>query len=251
MLSAACALALGLALGAASPQDSAAPSTVDRPFHQLFRNLGHDFLALPSRDTAVIAVAGSLAAAAMHPADDDVSEWGDNLGHSQYARIGAWLGDGWVQGGAAVATYVVGVSTKNARTTHVGSDLIRAQFLNGLTTRALKIFVDRERPGGGGHSFPSGHSSAMFATAGVLGSHFGWKVAAPAYAIGGLVGWSRVRDGEHWLTDVVVGATLGTIIGRTVVRTHGAAWTVVPTVSKSGTTVLIVRRPDQGRISSR
>jgi hypothetical protein len=241
VLSAACALALGLALGASPLQDPAASPAVDRPFHQLFRNLGNDFLALPSRDTAIIAVAGSSAAFAMRPADDDVSEWGQDRGHSQYARVGAWLGDGWVQGGAAVATYAVGVSTKNAKATHVGSDLIRAQFLNGLTTRALKIFVDRERPGGGGHSFPSGHSSAMFATAGVLGSHFGWKVAAPAYAIGGLVAWSRVRDGEHWLTDVVVGATLGAIIGRTVVRTHSASWTVVPTVSGSGKGILIVK----------
>ena len=197
---------------------------------------------MPSRDTAFIAVAGTVAALALHPADDNVAEWAGDLGHSQYASLGAWLGDGWVQGGAAVATYAVGVSTKNTRTTHIGSDLIRAQLLNGLATRVLKVTVDRERPSGGGHSFPSGHSSAVFASAGVLGAHFGWKVAVPAYAIGGLVGWSRIRDGEHWLTDVVSGATLGTIVGRTVARTHGASWTVVPTVTGSSKGILIVKR---------
>jgi membrane-associated phospholipid phosphatase len=131
---------------------------------------------------------------------------------------------------------------RHAAVTHVGSDLIRAQVLNGLTTRGLKIFVDRRRPGGGGHSFPSGHSSATFASAAILGTHFGWKVAVPAYAVGGFVGWARVRDGEHWLTDVVVGATIGTIIGRTVARTHGSSWAVVPVVSGSSTGILIVKR---------
>jgi hypothetical protein len=242
VLSSACALALGLALGASSPQDRAPSPPVDRPFHQLLTNLGTDFRALPSRDTAIIAGVGTAAALAMRPADDNAAEWGQSLEPSQYASVGAWLGDGWVQGGAAVTTYAIGVATKNTRTAHIGSDLIRAQLMNGLMTRGLKIFVDRERPNGGGHSFPSGHSSAVFASASVLGSHFGWKVAVPAYAIGGLVGWSRVRDGEHWLTDVVVGATLGTIVGRTVTRTHGASWTVVPLVSRSSRGILIVKR---------
>ena len=241
MFSSACALALGLALGASSPQDRAPSPSVDRPFHQLLTNLATDFRALPSRDSAIIAAAGTAAALAMRPADDNAAEWGQELGYSQYPRIGAWLGDGWVQGGAAVATYAIGVSTKNAKARHIGSDLIRAQFLNGLMTRGLKLLVDRERPGGGGHSFPSGHSSAVFTSASVLGSHFGWKVAAPAYAIGGLVGWSRVRAGDHWLTDVVVGATLGTIVGRTVARTHGAAWTVVPTISATTKGIMIVK----------
>ena len=241
MISAACALALGLALGASSPQEPAAPNAIERPFHDLFTNLGRDFQALPSRDTALIGAVGTAAALSMRPADDNASEWGRRLGHSQYAQLGAWLGDGWTQGGAALATYVVGAATKNAKVTHIGSDLIRTQVLNGLTTRGLKVFVDRERPGGGGHSFPSGHSSATFASAAVLGSHFGWKVAAPAYALSGFVAWARVRDGEHWLTDVVVGATIGTVIGRTVARTHGASWTVVPAVSGSSAGVFVVK----------
>jgi len=33
-----------------------------------------------------------------------------------------------------------------------------------------------------------------------------------------LVGASRLRSNAHWLTDVTVGATLGYLVGRSVVR---------------------------------
>ena len=36
----------------------------------------------------------------------------------------------------------------------------------------------------------------------------------PAYLIAGLVGVHRIHDNEHWLTDVIAGAALGTIVGR-------------------------------------
>jgi hypothetical protein len=229
-------------LNASAPTQDAAARTVDRPFQDLFINLGRDVRALPSRDTLIVGVAGTAAALAMRPSDDNVSEWGRDLEHSQYARLGSWAGDGWVQGGVAVGTYAIGAVMKDAAITHVGSDLIRAQLFNGLTTRGLKIFVDRERPGGGGHSFPSGHSSAAFTTAAVLGAHYGWKAAVPVYALGGFVAWSRVRDGQHWLTDVVAGATLGTAIGLAVTRGHRASWSVVPAVSGTSTAVFVVKR---------
>ena len=248
MLSSACALALGLALSSSSQTVAPAPP-VDRPFQQLLPNLVTDFRSLPSRDTVLIAAAGSAITFALRPADDHIEENGQDEEHSQYAVLGSWLGDGWVQAGAAITTYTVGVAIKHRPTRHIGSDLIRAQIANGLLTRVLKVTVDRERPDGGGHSFPSGHASATFATAGVLGAHFGWRVAVPAYAIAGFVGWARVRDSQHWATDVAAGATLGAIVGHSVARTHSRSWAIVPAVSASRRAVLIVKtggtRPDR------
>ena len=240
MLSSACALALGLALGASFSQERAPAPPVDRPFHQLLPNLVTDFKSLPSRNSAIIGAVGTAVTFALRPADEHI-ENSDEEEHSEYADLGAWLGDGWVQAGAAVATYTVGAAIKHAPTRHIGSDLIRAQLVNGLLTRALKLVVDRKRPDGGGHSFPSGHTSATFATAGVLGAHFGWKVAVPAYAIAGFVGWARVRDDQHWATDVAAGATLGAVVGYSVARTHSSSWTVVPTVSRTSQGILFVR----------
>ena len=102
-------------------------------------------------------------------------------GPSGYTKFGDVAGNGWVQAGAAVATYAIGTASDMPKVAHIGSDLIRGQVLTGLITRGLKVGVDRTRPSGGRHSFPSGHSSAAFLTASVLGSHFGWKAASAVF----------------------------------------------------------------------
>ena len=62
----------------------------------------------------------------------------------------------------------------------------------------------------------------------------GKKVTIPAYTLAALVGWARLRDNVHWFSDVLAGATLGYIVGRTTVRVNnaalegGASITVVP-----------------------
>jgi hypothetical protein len=51
--------------------------------------------------------------------------------------------------------------------------------------------------------------------------HYGAKVGVPAYATAALVGFSRIERDKHHLSDVVAGATLGLIVGRTVAREDG------------------------------
>jgi membrane-associated phospholipid phosphatase len=66
-------------------------------------------------------------------------------------------------------------------------------------------------------SMPSGHTARAFAVASVVAHEFDrWYVEVPAYATAASVGLERVRSGDHWLSDVVVGGTLGYLIGRTV-----------------------------------
>lgn len=247
MLHGAWVLALSLAAqtppsapDAATPADTAAGR--DRPFAELFQNLVIDARAIPSRESALLLGFGSGAAYVLGGADRDIAVWSDEHAASNHTRFASWIGDGWVQTGGALSTYVVGLATKKPRVTHVGSDLIRGQLLNGVITRSMKILVDRRRPSGGGHSFPSGHSSAAFTSAAVLHSHFGWKVAAPAYAVAGFVGWTRVRDRAHWLSDVAAGATIGTIVGRAVAGTHGdRAWVVVPAATSKSVSFTFAR----------
>jgi membrane-associated phospholipid phosphatase len=80
----------------------------------------------------------------------------------------------------------------------------------------MKEVGRRSRPEGGGFSFPSGHTTAAFASATVLQQHFGWKVGVPAYAVASYVAASRVQTQKHYLSDVAFGAALGIVAGRSV-----------------------------------
>jgi membrane-associated phospholipid phosphatase len=81
----------------------------------------------------------------------------------------------------------------------------------------LKHTIQRERPDGSNDaSFPSGHSASAFATATVLQRHYGWKVGAPAYALGGYIALARMAWNRHHATDVVMGAGFGIASARTV-----------------------------------
>ena len=91
--------------------------------------------------------------------------------------------------------------------------LIQGVETAGATATAtliLKYAVKERRPDGSNmHSFPSGHTSVTFATAGFLQRRYGWKVGAPAYALAAYVGWGRVYAKKHHLWDVVAGGAIG------------------------------------------
>lgn len=91
--------------------------------------------------------------------------------------------------------------------------LIQGVETAGATAAAtliLKYAVNERRPDGSNmHSFPSGHSSVSFATAGFLQRRYGWKVGAPAYALACYVGWGRVYAKKHHWWDVIAGGAIG------------------------------------------
>jgi membrane-associated phospholipid phosphatase len=239
------AFALAASLVQARPPAPAPASWPDdKPFMRLPQNLWQDLRALTSRSALFVLAGGGGAALAVHPADDNIADWVLKEDHPipSWTRFGDVFGEGWVQAGAAVATYAVGKIAHQPRVTHVGSDLIRTQILNGLLTQGIKYATDRDRPNGGARAFPSGHTSATFASAAVLQTHFGWKTGLPAYAVAGIVGWCRVRDAEHWLSDYVFGAALGVASSYAVTLGHRARdWGVVPVKTDGGFAIYLVR----------
>ena len=64
-------------------------------------------------------------------------------------------------------------------------------------------------------SFPSGHSMNAFAVAAVIALQFPW-LAPLAFVLAASVAASRVLLGLHFVSDVVVGSGLGTLIGLSV-----------------------------------
>ena len=251
MFETAWALAIALTLQAAgAPPKTSAPTAAatlpqaawsdDRPVTRFFPNLLHDVRTLPSWNNLNVLVAGGAAAGAIHTVDESVAEWSESSGSSSYGQAGGVIGDGWVQVGAAFGTYGIGKLAHKPQVLHIGSDLIRAQALNALITVPLKAVVDRERPNGGHYAFPSGHTSATFASAATLHAHYGWRVGIPAYAAAGFVAWTRARDGKHWLSDIAFGSAIGIVSGRTVAAKHGLGrLSVIPAPTKGGGMVTI------------
>lgn len=71
-----------------------------------------------------------------------------------------------------------------------------------------KDFIARDHPST--FSFPSGHTTAAFASAtAVTLTYKKWQVAVPAYAYASLVGYSRMRLGVHYPSDVLGGMVIG------------------------------------------
>ncbi len=70
-------------------------------------------------------------------------------------------------------------------------------------------------------------------------AHFGPKVGVPAYLAAAAIGLARVDKNVHNLSDVLAGATLGYVVGRTVVKHDGtpqrkAHFQIVPSAPASG-----------------
>ena len=101
--------------------------------------------------------------------------------------------------------------SKGERQRHIRHLLVSEGAALG-TMFLLKSILDEERPNGGSLSTPSGHSTYVFASAGVLyhslrDDHPFW--AYSGYVVGTFVAASRVVKNRHWLSDVMIGAGLG------------------------------------------
>ena len=80
-------------------------------------------------------------------------------------------------------------------------------LFTGVTTLGvsylLKFTVKKDRPDHSNrYSFPSAHTSLLFANAAFVQRRYGWKWGAPAYVLASYVGWSRVYGRKHDWWDV-------------------------------------------------
>lgn len=115
--------------------------------------------------------------------------------------------------GVAAASYLQGRTWQEGlrRMKYVVTSFTCNAFLTGL----IKKGTSRERPDGSSRTaFPSGHTSGSFVVAATLSELYGWRLGFPFYLVAGLVGAHRIHDDKHWLTDVLAGAALGTVVAR-------------------------------------
>lgn len=89
------------------------------------------------------------------------------------------------------------------------------QFTKGILlteaiTFGLKFSINKPRPDySNNNSFPSGHTSTTFHSAGFVHRRYGFKYSIPAYALAGFTAASRMDSNKHDLFDIIAGAAIG------------------------------------------
>jgi len=219
------------------PESAPSPGFGD-VFKQSFKDLG----GLTSTESLTWLGIGASAAVIAHAWDPMVT---DSLSATavleEPLEPGEVVGGALVQFGAALATFTIGKVADKPSVTAVGADLVRAQVVSQAVTQTVKLAVRRTRPDGTSLSFPSGHASTSFATATVLQRHFGWKAGIPAYALASYVAANRIQSERHYLSDVLFGAAVGIMAGRTVTVGLGDhRFAVVPLATPGGAGVSFV-----------
>lgn len=164
------------------------------------------------------------------------------------------LGSGIYTVPLSLGFWAVGELTDNRRAARVGLTSIKAFAITAVFTYAFKYATQRHRPqandppdpgiwegpfGSWEHtSFPSGHSSVIFAVAAVFSSEYRGTIWVPvlSYTLAGLTAISRVYDDQHWASDVIFGSALGFFIGKFVYRStlSNSRLVFIPGASASG-----------------
>jgi hypothetical protein len=178
------------------------------------------------RDMALLGGSLGAAIAIRQDVDDEVREYTfehpDRWGQGSQA-LGK-LGEAQYQVPVLLGVYGYSLQAGNEELHDLSRAMISAYTLTGLSTVVVKGIADTDRPSpewnDGNFGFPSFHAASSFSVAAVVEEYHGLETALPVYALAGLIGWSRIDERDHDLSDVIFGAALGYIIGKSVAQQH-------------------------------
>jgi membrane-associated phospholipid phosphatase len=167
------------------------------------------------------------------------------------------LGTGLISIPALAVFYACGAIYKNKKAKETGLKGLEAYVITVVFTNVIKQVAHRHRPyqdtppdphqwdgpfswGGpygtfGYNSFPSGHSSSIFAVATVIGLEY-WDtkwVPAVSFGLAGFTALYRLAVNDHWASDVLFGSALGFAIGSMVYFNANKKIQIIP-VSSTG-----------------
>ncbi|HEY3965251.1 MAG TPA: phosphatase PAP2 family protein [Planctomycetaceae bacterium] len=167
---------------------------------------------------AAVAIRDNLDQRVRQETAEHPSRWGE--GSTVLRQFGEYT----YQVPVLAGVYAAGLWTQDEKLHEFSLAVLSAYGLSATATVAIKGITNTTRPTdqfeNGHYGFPSYHTSSTFAIAGCLDEYYGWKAGVPAYVLASLVGWSRIDQREHDLSDVLFGAVLGVVIGKTVAAAH-------------------------------
>ncbi len=197
---------------------------------------------------AVVLGLTTLTAVAVIPLDLRIAAWMRDSAQHRSPSIDKLLIGGRLFGAPGsiilgAALWAGGSLAKDNATANDGMRSLEAVAVGSIVTILVKRIVGRAPPSaspsdarnfslgrgfGAGkdyQSFPSGHTTAAFAFASAVTARVSKRSPSQAswlgpllYGAASLTGVSRIYDGSHWFSDVVMGAGIGTVTGLLLTR---------------------------------
>lgn len=156
-----------------------------------------------------------------------------------------------------VGVFFVAGLLGNETSMHVTQDVIAASIISsGIIGVSVKTIVGRRRPlanqgtthfapfSDSNSSFFSGHSTQAFTLAAVISENYSetW-IDVAAYGMATLVAIGRTYHDKHFTSDVITGAVIGTLVGKSVVAHNkdlrGNNLSVTPVISQGSVGIQI------------
>jgi membrane-associated phospholipid phosphatase len=144
-----------------------------------------------------------------------------------------YIGDGATHFGLCFGFWTYGKIAKDHRAARTGIQIMESMIASGIVIQVIKHVTGRESPfttdvpGGvwrffpnqtdySNHvprydAFPTGHLSTAVSTVTVIAANYPeWKMVKPiGYSLCGLLAFSMVNNGVHWVSDYPLGIALG------------------------------------------
>jgi hypothetical protein len=108
----------------------------------------------------------------------------------------------------------VGIKAKNHWFDQT-KNLAFSNLFTAIVIHSIKRGMNKTRPNGSGHSFPSGHTATAFTGATVLFQEFketNAVLAYSGYAFATTTGTFRMLNNAHWFSDVLAGAGISILM---------------------------------------
>jgi membrane-associated phospholipid phosphatase len=207
----------------APPADSVvSQATADRRdpgLKEFPKELLLNFRALISTDNLVPLAVGAAATGFAKIPNTRVEGFFANKQKYLFHEPGDYMGAPWVAAPTMFGLLLIGQHSDDARFRSFTYSLAQGYVINQSIVMGLKKVVGSQRPNGQNSlSFPSGHTAGAFTWATTVSHYYGLKAGIPAYLAATYVGFARMDDRAHRLTDVVAGAAIGYIVGKTISR---------------------------------
>ncbi len=178
-------------------------------------------------------VLGTAASFSLDKEIKNISSHNQNSTMNSITDVGKNYGNGFYSVLLSAGLFTTGLLSENKKVENTGRILFEALLVSGAAVQIIKIVSGRSRPflyegpfmfdlfktDNPHNSFPSGHTVVAFTTSSVLAASIKNTYASIAlYSLAGLTAYQRIYSNNHWFSDTVLAAIIGTVVGNALVR---------------------------------